>query len=413
MGLFKKGKSRDEIIAEAAEIQSAGDEKESKKDDSFDSGNPKVDMEITRIKAQLESFSEIRKANADRFARISEQIGELRGMITDITKAMGRVEVGATKAVDLVESVHPEKLMVEVRKQDGKIEALKASLDAQTAIINDFKNEMKEFRQKMNFYKGVEQVAHLNNEVKDELAEIKKVEAVIERHSDKIEGIFLDVEKKFANFQKYDDITKDLQKSFQRIETDFDKLRIAVEKRALKQDFVKLLDKFNDFEKHTGSVLKLLDERSKSLKTDLDASFKRLRKKLERAVGTSLQDSSDDQNAPANEGAKKGFFSTLFSRRGKNKGEASEKKTDGQSAEANAGQDAAKGGDAGETAAKADKAPSKKEERVIVEKPLDEAGTTDAGTPSQETSTSEESQSSAEEASSEGKEKEHGKGKKK
>ncbi|NJL44354.1 MAG: hypothetical protein HC945_03510, partial [Nitrosarchaeum sp.] len=232
MGFFggSKGKSRDEIIAAAAEVgaeEVAADKKES----AFDSGNPKVDMQITKINAQLESMAEIRKATSERFSRISEQIGELRGMITDITKAMGRVEVGATKAVDLVESVHPEKLMVDVRKQDGKIEALKAAIEAQNAIIADFKGEIKEFRQKVNFYKGVEQVINLNNEVKQELAEIKKGEALIERHSDKVEGIFLDVEKKFANFQKYDDTVKDVKKNFDRIQSDFDKLRISVEKK--------------------------------------------------------------------------------------------------------------------------------------------------------------------------------------
>jgi hypothetical protein len=284
MGLFGGGgKSRDQLIAESAELNVAQAVEQKTEDAS--TGNAKIDIEIAKIKGQLDSFAEVRKATNERFSRTSEQLGELRGMIIDTNKAMSKVEVSSTKAIDLVESVHPEKLMIEVRKQDGKIEALRASIESNEAIMKDLMLELKKMRDRMNFYKGVEQVIAMNEEIKQELATIKRVEANIERHADKVESAFIEVEKKMGDFSRFDDTTKDLDKQFKKLTGDFEKIRVKIEQKLERKDFLDLLDKFNDFEKHTTNLLKLLDERNKSVKGEIDAQFKQLeidyRKKLD------------------------------------------------------------------------------------------------------------------------------------
>ncbi len=287
MGLFKKGADRDELIKQGiADAEAAAAADQQKDANEVKTGNDKVDIELTKIYAQLESFGEIRKANAERFSRISEQLGEVRGMIVDTNKAMSKIEVASTKAVDLVESVHPEKLMIEVRKSDGKVEALRANIESNEAIMKDLMGEVKKMREQMNFYKGIEQVAALNDEVKTELANIKKMEAVIERHADKVETIFLEVEKKFSQFDKFDSIVKDLESSTKKLGGDFDKSRVKLDQKEEKKEFVSLVDKFNDFEKHTTNLLKLLDERSKSLKDGLEKDFKKLKRRIERQLRT-------------------------------------------------------------------------------------------------------------------------------
>lgn len=280
MGLFGgKKKSRDDIIADGiaqteAEAAAAGQEK---KEDSFSSGNAKVDIEITRIKAQLESLNEVRKANSERFSRVSEQMGELRGMIMDTNKTMSKIEVSATKAIDLVESVQPEKLMIEIRKQEGKAEALKANIESNEAMMRDLMEELKKIRQQMNFYKGIEQVIKLNEEVKGELLEIKKVEATIERHADKSESIFLDLEKKYAEFDKFQRTVDEVEKTFHAMQGDFDNMKLQLSNKAEKKEFGSLMDRFTEFEKHTGNIMKLLDERSKHMKLELKESIKKIK----------------------------------------------------------------------------------------------------------------------------------------
>jgi hypothetical protein len=289
MGLFKKKVSDEEAIQQNIQAQQAEAEQKSVKKDSDVLGDSKLAIEITKLKAQIEGFQEVRKANADRFQRVSEQMGELRGMIVDTNKMMSRVEVASTKAIDLVESVQPEKLMVQVRKQEGKTEALKANIESNESIMKDIMKELKDMRKRMTFYKGLEQVLKLNEDTKKELSEIKKVQAVIERHSDKVETIFLDVGKKFAEFDKFNDVVKDIDRSFRKMQSDFDKLKIRVDDKADKKEFVQLVDKFDDFEKHTSHILKLLDQRSRNVVEDLTLRFKQLTEQLSKKEGAKVE----------------------------------------------------------------------------------------------------------------------------
>ncbi len=240
-----------------------------------------VEMELTKIKSQLEALNEVRKANAEQFTRISEQVGELRGALMDSNKAIGTIEVAATRAVDLVNSVQPDKLMIEVRKEDSKVEALRANIEANELMMKDIMKEIKGMREQMNFYKGLEQVAKLNDEVKQELVEIKKMEGVISKHADRVETIFIEVEKKFSDFEKFNQAVKELDRSFKKISSDFDKMRVATEEKADKKEFVKLVDKFSDFEKHTSNILKLLDQKSKNTVVELNTLFDQLKTQLE------------------------------------------------------------------------------------------------------------------------------------
>lgn len=236
---------------------------------------------MIRIKARLDSFGELRKTNSERFSRISEQIGELRGMIMDSNKSIISIEAKATKASDLVSTVQPEKLMIVIRKVEGKTEALNASIESNDAIMKNIMEEIKSMRKEMKFYKGIEQVIKLNDDVKKELMEIKKTEAITKRHADKIETVFIEVNKKFTDFDKFNDVVKDLNHSFNNMQGDFDKMKVNIENKEDKKEFVNLLNKFNDFEKHTTKIIDLLDRKSRTLKSDINDRFEILTKTAE------------------------------------------------------------------------------------------------------------------------------------
>ncbi|MGV8171300.1 MAG: hypothetical protein ACP5OA_01230 [Candidatus Woesearchaeota archaeon] len=275
MGWFSKKKEPEIQPQEAAE--ETGESEEQK---PAISGN--VEAEITRMKSSLEALNEVRKANSEQFTRVSEQIGELRGALMDTNKAVGTIEVASTKAIDMVNSVQPDKLMIEVRKIDGKVEALRANIEANETIMKDIMKEMKEIRAQMSFYKGVDQVVKMNNEIKQELIDIKKTEGLIGKHADKVETIFLEVEKKFYDFEKFNEAVKELDRAFKKMSVDFDKMRVGVDEKADKKEFVKMVDKFTDFEKHTSNILKLLDQKSRTTVTELNNLFDDLKKQLER-----------------------------------------------------------------------------------------------------------------------------------
>ena len=63
-----------------------------------------LSADIIKLKAQFDQFSELRKVINERFTRLNEQVGELRGMIMDTNRSMQDMEVKTVKAVDLVDA---------------------------------------------------------------------------------------------------------------------------------------------------------------------------------------------------------------------------------------------------------------------------------------------------------------------
>jgi hypothetical protein len=291
-GFFKKKKTVDELIADTVKAQtdSVGGEGDGKRDDALSTGNAKLDIELTKIKAQIEGFAEVRKANSERFQRMSEQVGELRGMIMDTNKSIGEIEVKATKASDLVSSVQPEKLMIDVRKAEGKVDALHANIESNDTMLRNIMDELKIMRNQMKFYKGIEQVIALNDDVKKELMEMKKIEASAKRHADKIDTIFIDVNRKFSEFDKFNDVVKEIDRSFKVMQGDFDKIKVSVDNKEDKKEFINLVNKFNEFEKHTTNIINLLDKKSKTIKKDLGDDFEKIKSKLEKKFDVNLKD---------------------------------------------------------------------------------------------------------------------------
>jgi predicted nucleic acid-binding Zn-ribbon protein len=225
----------------------------------------KLSADVEKLKAQFTTFYELQKASNERFSRIQEQIGELRSMMIERDKDSQRLEAKATQAVDLVKTVQPDKFMVDLRRMDSKIEALKANLESNETVIKNAINEIKALRDKMAVFSGMEQVIKMNDEVKGELMEIRKLQSTVERHADKVETIFTEMQKKTSDFVRFNDIVKDLDKSFKLISAEFDSIKVKMTDFSTKKELENLIAKFDDFEKYVGSLVSLLSSKFEKL----------------------------------------------------------------------------------------------------------------------------------------------------
>lgn len=205
---FRKRIEKEENKEAGEEDKEEAKKEEKKEEKEMPLNLTRFSTEIERIKASIEAFQEVRKSFMERFTRISEQIGELRSMILDRDKNIQELELKAIKAYDLVEAVQPEKIMTEVQKQDAKAEALKANLEGNEAIMDRVMDELKETKKKIEFFRGIEEIVKLSEEVKKELIEIKKIESRIAINTDKVETIYAEMRKKF---QETDAITSELR----------------------------------------------------------------------------------------------------------------------------------------------------------------------------------------------------------
>ncbi len=207
----------------------------------------KLSTELDRMKASIESFGEVRKALNERIATMNQQIGELRAMILDRDRTIQEIELKAVKAADLVESVQPDKLMIEMQKEDAKFEALKANLEGNEAIQSRVMEELKEMRKKLDFFRGIDEIIKLAEEVKKELIEIKRVEANVHIDTDKVNTIYAELRRKFQDIDMFSDSIKETKVSLDQNTKDVDFLKIKISGLVDKNEMDKLVSKVQKY----------------------------------------------------------------------------------------------------------------------------------------------------------------------
>ncbi|MEK6967910.1 MAG: hypothetical protein AABX51_04735 [Nanoarchaeota archaeon] len=240
-----------------------------------------VGIELTKINAQIDSIKETRKGVSEQISQIREQIGELRGMIVNTDKTVSQMEVKTTKAVDMVESVQPDKLMIMIQKQDSKVEALRGNIESNENMMKTILADMKDIRLKMGVFKGLDQVIRLTEESKSQITNVTKINANIERHSDKIESIYTEFQKSFSDFRQLSEDYKSLTKQFKDIQSSFDQTKVKVDGLAAKKELENLISKFNDFEKRVSGVVELIDKHANDLPILLEEKFQRMENRME------------------------------------------------------------------------------------------------------------------------------------
>ncbi len=247
-------KHKDGEALASSETAESGDDDEDdakkKKGESAQSSNAsssaemaKISTDIDRLKASIEGFTEVRKGLTERMTGLNEQIGELRAMILDRDRTIQEIELKSVKAADLVESVHPDKLMIELQKEDAKFEALKANLEGNESIMERIMEDLKEMRNKLAFLRGIDEIVKLSQEVKKELVEIKKVEATINIEADKVETIYSELRKKFQEIDLFSDNLRETKVAVDQNSKDVEFVKNKLGDLATKDELDKLVNK--------------------------------------------------------------------------------------------------------------------------------------------------------------------------
>ncbi|MBI4361542.1 MAG: hypothetical protein HY558_00050 [Euryarchaeota archaeon] len=224
-----------------------------------------IEAEVERLKAQVEALNEARKASNDKIIAMSERMGELKTLVADLEKRMREIVHTAQKATDLVEKVQPDTLLKEIRRQDAKTEALKAKLDTYEAIFTKISDEVKENRRQMSLFRGVESLQKMSEEMRKDLATLKRIEENSKRHADRVETMFIDTQKKYSvdkmnsRMEAFEKLLKDFAK-------DVDKVKVDTIRAARKEDLENLAKNVMQKVEDVKGLKTLLDERKEDLK---------------------------------------------------------------------------------------------------------------------------------------------------
>ncbi|MFA6072515.1 MAG: hypothetical protein WC758_00180 [Candidatus Woesearchaeota archaeon] len=193
-------------------------------------GSKKQNNEIIldQFQIKLEALNEFRKITNERFMHLSEELGQLRGGISNAEREIGEVTVKSARTTDLVSSVQPEKFYELIKKQEAKLASFEQKLDANRELMTQLVESVKAVRTKIEFYKGVEQVVQLNHETSEMLSQTRKMIMLSQEHADKTEKYFLKTEKQFKSFEKFEKDRQNMQELHMDITKEINNMKVKL-----------------------------------------------------------------------------------------------------------------------------------------------------------------------------------------
>ncbi|PIN72331.1 hypothetical protein COV22_03495, partial [Candidatus Woesearchaeota archaeon CG10_big_fil_rev_8_21_14_0_10_47_5] len=163
-------------------------------------GSRGIESEFMHEKLAL--LDDARKSVSERLTHISEQLGEIRSSLAEKEKKISQVEALATKAADLVSEVQPENLAIETKKLEGRLEKLGAKINGQNEIIAALRDELRELKGSVGKFRGVDEILRLSRDVRSNLETMLKIHATVEQHSDRVEGMFIEMQKRTSELNQ-------------------------------------------------------------------------------------------------------------------------------------------------------------------------------------------------------------------
>lgn len=194
-------------------------------------------FEVEKLGTRVESLVDWIKQFYDRFAYVSENIGSIRNMAMANEKAISKASLDSQKAIDIVKEVEPDKLRIDYQKLDVKIQKANEKVEMYKQLVDNVMNEFKEIQKKSEVFIGTEGILKLNDEVKGDLVDVKKLAEKTKMHADKSEQLFMELRNNFAEYQKVLGTMDSLDANYSGLKEELDKLKVAHGNIVSSEDF--------------------------------------------------------------------------------------------------------------------------------------------------------------------------------
>lgn len=198
---------------------------------------PKLSKKLDNLNKKLEASVEYRKTINDKFSNVNMTIGEVKNNLMQKDKKLSKLEASIEKATGVVEAVKPENFMIDIKKLEASIESLKGKVTGTETIFDNMLNEIKQIKRKIGLIHGVEDILKLKDDVAHQLNDIQQVQARVGASADKVEGMFIEAQKKFDQYKQMDDKISDAKKEIGQVKSQLNEDEAKISKTAKKSEF--------------------------------------------------------------------------------------------------------------------------------------------------------------------------------
>jgi chromosome segregation ATPase len=208
--------------------------------------NRQLEIDIEKIKAEIQALREIKFTSDQRIKELAESIGELRSTLFQKDNLVKELEAKLKMIQDNVNEFDPKKIARQFQKQEEATQLSQIKVEKVESVYKDVYRRVEESQKILDSIKSMEnlkekvsQIEGLVSKSMENKDEVDRLTNKTEKIYDKIEGKISEIEKLKAGLEKIDDLTKEMAKSI-------DETSIKIAGLAKKEDIESVKNNIND-----------------------------------------------------------------------------------------------------------------------------------------------------------------------
>ncbi len=250
-----------------------------------------LERRLGELEARVTALAGLREAYDARFTLITEKIGELRSMIIAQAKESADAKVKAEKALTSLEGIKPDEFKSYLMRRDAEIEGIKTRLSTFEDMVNSLRKEMKEYRETLAKFKGLETVIGMSDEARSNILRIQQIRDQVEVAADKVMTAFMEFQRRFKEVTNLEVRLSRLEDTIKPLQKAVGELEVSMKGLVSRADFDKLVGEIQHFRALAEDIKNYHREVSaeKSVIDGLREEFSRTLGNLERKNSTELK----------------------------------------------------------------------------------------------------------------------------
>ena len=163
----------------------------------------KMTAELEKMKAHIDAVKEQKNTDTDRASRINEELGELRSGFHTNEGRLSEMEMKVKDHDITLSDLKPQKYSKSIQGIDSTLKMHDGRLDKHDDLTSMIMKRISGIKDILEQFGSMEQVARMNNDISKKLISIDEREKRIKRISDKLDGIFSELNKRLDEFIFY------------------------------------------------------------------------------------------------------------------------------------------------------------------------------------------------------------------
>ncbi len=186
----------------------------------------KINVRLVKLKAFLDAMKEDKTGERETAQRVNEELGETRSAMGSIEGRLGEMEMKLEDVSETLTDLKPQRFAKELQKKEEELKMHEARLEKLDDMNTNILKRMNQIQIILEKLGNIESIADMTKGISTKLVSIDEKEKKITRLADKIDNMFVEINKRLEEFMFYkakqdslDDLSKEMLKSMDELTT--------------------------------------------------------------------------------------------------------------------------------------------------------------------------------------------------